>query len=442
MSNDFRNLPVDTDSAERLASQGLRLGLVDPTDADAFGAWLQADARGFHDSRTSDETVAAHVRGLADRRTTGVWDDTGADAASPVGTVSSWPSELTVPGQTSVTGWAISSVTVAPTHRRKGVARALLEAELRTADELGVPLAMLTVSEATIYARFGFAPSAMAATWTIDTRRARWAGPVASGRVQFVSPEQLRREGPALVERVRLSVPGEIEHWDYLWDRMLGLGDGADAERAKHLRVVRYDDASGAAQGFAIYRFTDQERDFSSHGLDLHYLVAATDDAYAGLWRYLLEMDLVGELTASLRSIDEPVYWQIEDARAARKTREGDHLWVRILDVKASLEARRYSAPGHIALEVADPLGFAAGSFVLEIAEDGRATVEPFEGDAPDGAAAVSLTVNELGALYLGGVSAVSLARAGRIAELRPGSAEGLDASFRSVVAPWLSIWF
>jgi hypothetical protein len=50
--------------------------------------------------------------------------------------------------------------------------------------------------------------------------------------------------------------------------------------------------------------------------------------------------------------------------------------------------------------------------------------------------------VNELSALYLGGVSARTLLRAGRITELRPGSADAVDRSFRSPVAPWLSIWF
>ena len=446
MSTDFLSLPVDPQSAERLAAQGLRLGLVDPSDSEAVGHWLQADSRGFHDSRATPESIEAQARGLAYRRTTGVWDDSGADAASPVATVSTWPAQLTVPGETSVTGWAISSVTVAPTHRRKGIARALLEAELRTAAELKIPLAMLTVSEATIYARYGFAPAAMAASWKIDTRRAKWAGPYGSGRVQFLPLEQLRVEAPALIERVRLRVPGEIEHWDHLWDRMFGLS-GDDKERAKNLRAVRYDDGSGVAQGFAIYVFTDQERNFAAHTLDVHYLVAATDDAYAGLWRYLLEMDLVGEVTAPLRSVDEPFYWQISDQRAASKTREGDHLWVRILDVKAALEARRYSTGGRIVLEVDDPLGFAAGRVLVDIADDGTATVtqldgESPDGESPDGVAALALSVNELGALYLGGVSASTLVRSGRIAELRAGSADAVDASFRSAVAPWLSIWF
>jgi predicted acetyltransferase len=53
--------------------------------------------------------------------------------------------------------------------------------ELRTAAELGVPIAALTVSESTIYGRFGFASAAQAAHWEIDTRHVRWAGPTPAG---------------------------------------------------------------------------------------------------------------------------------------------------------------------------------------------------------------------------------------------------------------------
>ena len=441
MNIEYQRVPIDAESAERLAANGLRFGLVDTNDPEAFGAWLHADARGFHGAGPSEDSVETQVRGLAYRRTTGVWDDSSAEAASPVSTVSSWPTQLTVPGQTSVTAWAISSVTVSPTHRRRGIARAMIEAELRTAQQFGAPLAMLTVSEATIYGRYGFAPSVLAADWTIDTRRARWTGPAASGRVQFITPEQLRVDGPALIERGRLNAPGDIERWSHQWEHLLGLV-GDDKDRAKNLRVVRYDDSARIAQGFAIYRVTETVGDFSAHILDLHYLVAATDDAYAGLWRYLIEMDLVASITAPLRSADEAFTWQLSDFRAARKTWERDHLWTRILDVKAALETRRYGAPGNIVLEVDDPLGFADGRFLLTIEPDGLASVVPLPGTAPDDAAVVALTVNELSALYLGGVSAVSLVRAGRITELREGSAVAIDRAFRSTVTPWLSIWF
>ena len=441
MSSEYRTHPVDAESEERLAAQDLRYGILDNGDAEAFRGWLHADSRGFHDSRPTQQAVDAQQKGLEYRRALGVWDDASPDPVVPVATVASWPAHLTVPGETSVTGWAISSVTVAPTHRRKGVARALLEGELRTARDLGLPLAMLTVSEATIYGRFGFAPAAMAATWKIDTRRAGWSGPRPDGRVRFLSLDQLGEQRAELVERARLSVPGEIEHWDYLWHRILGAADEGK-DNGKDLHAVRYDDADGVAQGFAIYRFSEQDQEFASHVLDLHYLLAVSDDAYAGLWRYLLEMDLVRQVHAPLRSVDEPVAWQITDQRAARKSNEGDHLWVRILDAKAALEGRRYRAPGRIALRVTDPLGFVEGDVLVEIGADGAASVSPLEGEAPEGAAELALSAADLGALYLGGVSAGTLVRAGRVTELRPGSADVLGGCFRSPVTPWPSIWF
>jgi predicted acetyltransferase len=441
MTSEFQRAPIDLRSRDRLVAENLRLDLVDPQDRAAFDLWLRAEARGFHAPRPSEESLGEQFAGYSDRRTTGVWDATTAEPESPVGTVSSWPAELTVPGERSVTAWAISAVTVAPTHRRLGIARAMLEAELRTADGLGIPVAMLTVSEATIYGRFGFAPSAMTTDWRIDATRARWTGPESSGRVQFVSLEHLRDEGLAIVERVRLRTPGQMEFGGQLWVRLFGLvGDNRDA--AKHLRAVRFDDAAGAPQGFAVYRITESPTDFSAHSLDVQFLVAATDDAYAGLWRFLLEQDLVSEVTASLRPVDEAVLWQVSDFRAVRVAQRRDHLWTRILNVGAALGARRYSRAGRTVLEVSDPLGFAATRVLLEVAADGSATVGPCDGDIPEGAAAVALSVNELSALYLGGVSAVSLTRAGRITELREGSAVAVDSAFRSPVEPWLSIWF
>ena len=439
--SDYRTHPIDAESAGRLAGSGLRLALVDTEDAASFSAWLAAVSRGFHDRHPSQDALDAQLRTRASRRTTGVWDDSGADPATPIATSAARTTALTVPGHSGVEAWAISAVSVAPTHRRRGIARAMLEAELRTADALGVPIAILTVSEATIYDRYGFAPAAWAADWTIDTRRATWAGPVASGRVHFVTLEQLRHEGLAIVERVRLDTPGQIEFSGHLWERLLGL-NGDSKEPDRQLRFVRYDDSAGQPQGFAVYRVVESPAGMPAHTLEVQYLVAASADAYAGLWRFMLEMDLVAEVRASLRSVDEPFVWCITDARAARKTSERDHLWTRILHPKPALEARKYGAPGRILLDVEDSLGFAAGRFLLNIAGDGSAAVTRLAASAEPHDAAVALRVNELSALYLGGVSALTLARAGRLTELTPGSAAVLDASFRGTIAPWLSIWF
>lgn len=441
MTDDFRTVPIDAESTARLAADGLRFDLVDTTGAQTFSPWLHAVARGFLDERPAEKTIEARRLTAATRRASGVWDPTAAESHSPVATASSWPSELTVPGRTGLPAWAISEITVAATHRRRGIARAMLEAELRTAHALGIPMAVLTVSESTIYSRWGFAPAAMSADWTIDTDRVSWAGPTASGRVHFVEADRLLTEGLALVDRVRLSTPGQLEFAGVLWERLIGMDAGDETVAAK-LRFIRYDDRAGVPQGFAVYRVLDEHTAADRAIVEVGYLVAATDDAYAGLWRHLIELDLVGELRAPLRSIDEPLAWQLTDYRAAVKSKERDHLWTRILDLPAAIAARRYHAPGHLVFEVDDPLGFAAGRFLVTIAADGTAVVSDLDGDIPDDADAVGLRVNELSAIHLGGVSAVTLARAGRIEELTPGAAAAVDRSFRSVVTPWLSIWF
>ena len=440
MTNDYALAPIDSLSAEGLAAQGLDFALVDTSDREALTTWLQAESRGFHGGRMTQAKLDAQIPHIAHRRTTGVWDPDSADAASPVATVSAWVMDLTVPGRTSIPAWAVTAVSVSPTHRRRGIGRAMLEAELRTAVSLRVPVAILTVTEATIYGRYGFGPAVMSADWTIDTTRARWIGPETSGSVRFIEPETMLQDGHELVQRVRLQTPGQVEFADILWERLLGVG--SDPEPAERLRVVRFDDDEGDLQGFAAYRVVEVGDDFTRHRLDLTFLVTATDEAYAGLWRFLVEMDLVSSISAPLRTIDEPLLWQLSDPRAVRRDHVRDHLWTRVLDVPVALAARRYGTPGVFVLDVSDDLGFADGLFLLTVAADGSASAVPLEGEAPDDAAAIALMVDDLGSLYLGGVSAVTLARAGRITELRPGSAASLDASFRSPVTPWLSIWF
>lgn len=429
---DHLTLPIDESASSRLAA-GLRMGLVDSDDPAAFGNWLRAEVRGFHDPAPSDDEIARARALAAERRTTGVWDPDAAEPGVPVATVASWPVDLSVPGDRTLTAWAISSVTVSPTHRRKGIARAMLEGELAAASALRIPVAILTVSEATIYGRYGFAPAAMTATWTLDARRTTWAGPAASGTVSFISSEAFRSDAPGIHDRARVGSPAEIVRWAGKWDDELQL---ATPEKARALRLVRYDDADGVAQGYLVYRV--QTSDSSPHirTIEVDDLVPVTDDAYAALWRFLLEQDLIDTIVAPLRRVDEPVVWQVSDRRAIVKSQERDHLWTRILDVPAALEARRYAADGHLVIDVSDDLGYANGRFALDVS-GGTVTVTG-SADPAD----VVMTVNELSALYLGGVSGVELMRAGRVAQGSEHGVEVLDAMFRTPAAPWLSIWF
>lgn len=410
---EFTSHPIDRVSRERLAAEGLRMELVDTADRAVFDPWLQAEARGFHQGTLTERELGWMVEGLASRRTTGVWD---GDDPVPVGTMNSWSGRMTVPGG-DLPSWAISVVTVAPTHRRRGIARALLEAELRTAAALGLPMAMLTVSESTIYGRYGFAPAAYASDLVIDPRRATWTGPRPSGRVAFVSIREWRDAIAPLHERARLASPGEVEVFPRRWDLLGGLNT-EDADSAKRNRAVGYRDEQGELRGLAVYRIRGGDDDFTRHRLDVVSLVAETDDADAALWRFLLEQDLVGEVRAGLRRVDEPLRWMVRDQRGIRQTIY-DHHWIRILDVAAALESRSYERDGVLEFRVSDPLGFADGGYRLEVV-DGRGTVTSVDD------ARLELDIAALSAAYLGAVPPVT-------PEL---------ALLATVRAPYLGTWY
>ncbi|QLD10671.1 GNAT family N-acetyltransferase [Microbacterium oleivorans] len=426
---------VDGRSRASLAARELEYRTV-PADSDAFEGWLHAVARGFQDGESSPEQLAAARRRNAARRLTGVYDAGGALPAVAVGTVASWPSELTVPGG-AVPAGAISAVTVAQTHRRRGIARALLEGELRTIAAAGCPVAMLTVTESTLYGRYGFAAAADAATLDIDTRRVRWSGPRPEGRVDFVDRTAARDLVVALHERVRRHTPGDIALPPGHDDRFTGTD--SDAKDGGDVRCVRYCDVAGEVRGILTYRISAHEGDIVHGTAKVSVLLAETDDAYAALWRFVLELDLVSHVHAELRATDEPVLWMIGDWRAASVS-VSDHQYLRILDVPAALGARTYGAAGRLFLRVTDPLALADGDFVLDVDGDGEATVTrtATRTDASD-AIVLELSIVELSALYLGGVSVVALARAGRV------SASDAAACARvlgSPVTPRLGIWY
>jgi predicted acetyltransferase len=148
-------------------------------------------------------------------------------------------------------------------------------------------------------------------------------------------------------------------------------------------------------------------------------------------------MDLISTVKASELAVDEPLWWMIGNHRAA-SIRLLDHHYLRVLDVPAVLQARTYDVADTIVLEVSDPLEIAGGTFVLTTDSTGVGEVDVVDA-APVGLPVVELGVAELSALLLGGVSAVTLARAGR---LRTDDADRIARVFQSTRAPRLSYWY
>lgn len=436
-TTDYLTHPADPISVERMKAAGLRMALVDTSNEAEYNAWWDALNRGFHGGANTPERRKEMTEGSTFRRAIGIWDDTNSNKFEPVATIDSWPTRLAVPGGQTIQTWAISGVTVASTHSGRGIARAMLEGELRTATELGMPMASLTVSESSLYGRYGFAPAAMAADHEFDVRRVRWNGPVPDGRVEYISNEQFRDLLAEMHERLLPTMIGEIDLWPLRTAQIAGTALDEEGG-AKKLRAIQYLDADGVVRGIANYKISGGEHDFMSHALSVEYLLTETPDAYAAVWRYLLSVPLVEKVTAAMRSIDEPVRWMITDWRAAT-VKTWEHQYLRVLDVKACLEARSFVTDGRVEFEVDDSNGFASGRFELTV-QDGVGRVAVVS--EPSGAPTLALGVPELSAIYLGGVKATTLVAAGRIRESEAGAAVLADGLLRSEVTPFLSIWY
>lgn len=425
---DARTQPADPRSAERLHRSGFEYRVVDTADDRATADFLRAETRGFLDAEPSDDSRDEMAGILRERRNIGVFESSDP---LPIATINSWVTPLTVPGG-EIPMWAISSVTVSATHRRRGIARQLLEGELRTAAAAGIPIAGLTVSEATIYSRYGFGSAIPVAQLTIDARRAGWAGPEATGKLAYLEKDELAGVLGELHERARTQRAGQIAGWPARWQRMAGLAPADKA--AADVRGVVWRDEEGRARGAVAYRLQEIEGEFRAT-LQVRHLVADSDEALRGIWSFLVHHDLVNRVSVDLRPVDDPITWLVADQRAVT-TRIHDHGWLRILDVPAALQARTYAGTDlEVVLGVTDPLGFAEGTWRVTIS-GGKATVEVTD-DAPD----VMLDVSSLSSAYVGGVPLTQLAAAGRVQGERA-TISALADALRAPEAPVLSIWY
>ena len=432
-SIDARDVPADTTSTERLAGADLEYRVVDLRDDASASAFERAVDRGFLGPDPNAEMLAQVRKTFAERRNIGVYEKNSPAAALPVATINGWVTPLTVPGGGEIEMWAISVVTVSATHRRRGIARALLEGELRAAASAGVPVAGLTVSEATIYGRYGFGAAIPAARHTVDTRRAGWSGPTPPGTLEYIDRETLAADLGAVHERARGRASGQIPGWEGRWEGYAGVSPTPDRDQA---RGVRYLDENGALRGVMAYTVGEAGGTFRFR-MDVRLLVAETPEARTALWRFALQHDLVDEVVADLRPLDDPLPWLVHDTRGV-KQEVHDHGWLRILDLPTALTARRYSAPIDMILRVDDALGFADGDWRLRVDDAGAATVEA----AADGSQVdITLDVAALSALYAGGVRAASLHGAGRIVA-DSAAVEAFDRALVAFPAPSLDIWY
>ncbi|HVA02964.1 MAG TPA: GNAT family N-acetyltransferase [Acidimicrobiales bacterium] len=404
----------------------LRVRTVEASEIDA---WTRCMGVGF--LYTVPEGYGEYFLGDVDlRRTWGAFD-----GERVVGTLRSFATPFTVPGPTEVEVAALTNVTVAPTHRRRGLLTEMITSELRGSAEREEAVGILIASEYPIYGRFGYGAAIEAAAYSIDLAPTRFAE-AGSGSVELVDLLTMRNEAPALYERFRARQPGSIERNARWWDQVLHRVDVPGAKKPEGYQAL-YRSAAGAFEGYVRYRATQSSDHMRPTGeVTVDELVATTPDAYQRLWRYCCEIDLVATLRAGDRSVGEPLGWLLEDARTLRQTGRYDFVWVRVIDVAGALAARRYGVDGHLIIEVSDDLGFATGRYALDGGPSGATCTRT------DASADLSMPVDAVGSLYAGGVSAQVLRDIGRIDEHRAGAVDRAAVMFQTSTPPWCSTWF
>lgn len=355
------------------------------------------------------------------------------DGEDVVGTAGILSRELTVPGAI-VPMAAVTLVSVAPTHRRRGSLRQMMTRQFSELHEqVDEAVAALWASESAIYQRFGYGNAAPRASLTGATRdSAFWPHvDLGTGRIRRLDEDKARPHARAVYDALRPGGVGLLDRTDAWWaERHYDPEHHRDGQT--ELRFLVHEETDGQVTGWASYRIKEDFQRTGPNGLvTILDLSATTPPAYAALWRFLLDLDLVRRFRRRMSPLDEPLQHLVQNPRAL-ETEISDGLWVRLVDVDRALQARRYSTEIDVVLDLADDVcPWNAGRWRLSGGPESAQCVSTTD------QADLQLTSTELGAAYLGGASLTALARAGRVRELTPGSLQRTATALSWHTAPW-----
>jgi predicted acetyltransferase len=431
--------------------EGLVIRGVEPGELPAF---LRAIEIPFLNMEEENPPELWYAIAEADR-CVGVVDD-----GRFVGNAAAWTRDLTIPsgadagdGRKVLPMAAVTAVGVHPSHRRRGLLTQMMARLLDQARERNEPLAGLIAAETIIYGRFGYGLATSFNRTSLRTRRSAFlpslasgpsgsgrsagAGGAGGGRVRLVDTDEAKGVLPELFDECRRRRSGEISRTPASW-----AASFADAKSKRGgggpIFYAVSDDGYAAYRAFEVH--TDDA--IEGHRLIVRSLYARTPEAEIDLWRFILDVDLVGEVVAEMRPVDDPLRWRLADSRHLKVQWQGDFLWVRILDVPVALGSRAYREEGTLVFEIvpgeaAVGTDDIAGRWRLEGGPDG-ASCRRAPGEDVD----VTLDASSLGAVYLGGVAPSTLARAGRVVEERPGALGRADRLFSTAIAPFCGTGF
>ena len=382
---------------------------------DEFEPWLRAESRAHSNRLDHDPEELRPYFDLS--RSIAVFE-----GSNIIGGTQSHRLEMSIPGGTSVVA-GVANVAVQPTHTRQGVMSRMMRHQTNDIHERGEPLAALFASESAIYGRFGYGIGTVHEAWKIDRPYNGYARPYETpGRIAFVDPADITKELPEVFRRSTVDRPGVFQRRPHEWERDSRAPEHRQGGRGG-LFYAAYE-VDGRVDGYAMYRANRPT-------LTVNELMATTGEAAAALWRFCFDVDLMSCTEAVKRPLDDPLPWMLADPRRLQRVAR-DGVWLRVIDVAAALQLRRYMTSDRLTLEVRDGLcSWNEGRFELEGSPEGascRAT-----NSSPD----LSLTVSGLASVYLGTVAFTTLSQAGLMDEHTPGALLRADRMFAAKRQPW-----
>lgn len=354
------------------------------------------------------------------------------DGKKWVATAGAFSRHVVLPGGSLVPVAAVTAVTVAPTHRRRGLLTTMMRHQLADIRSRGESIAMLFASEALIYGRFGYGVATESAELSGQVRELAFRPTVdlGDGTLTEVDAATFLASAPAVYDAVIPALPGQMARTPEWWASWTLDSEELQKESGK-VRFVLHHETDGTVSGFAIYRPKPGWGDAGPTAeLHVQEVLGTNPRAYARTWRYLLDMDLVRKIKYHGASVHEELRYLVAN-HPSLECSVSDAIQVRLIDIPRALSQRRYSADVDVVLEVTDDfLPENSGRFRLRGGLD-HASCEITTDDAD-----IALTVRDLGSIYMGGVSLQVLVNAGLVTELRAGAVQRAAVAFGWPVAP------
>ncbi|MDR2564987.1 MAG: GNAT family N-acetyltransferase [Bifidobacteriaceae bacterium] len=368
--------------------------------------------------------------------------DVPTEGGARLGAVASALSfDLPVPGG-RVNAAGLTCVGVRPEYRGRGFLRAMIARHFADCRDREVPVSLLFASEMSIYGRFGYGLGSTGVTLRLPRGAALRPLPQGGAKVEARFETGSFEAHGAVIEAIDRQLghgPSARPGWTGLTSparqRLLFQDEGHKDLALEPWRVLIVS-RDGEPTGYALVRRESKWDGDLPAGTATVRVAQALDPASGHeLWRQLLSLPLVAVIETPPLPLDHPLLHWLEDWRAGRPA-WGDFEHVRLVDVPAALRARRYAAPLDLRLAVRDRLlGHNEGVWRLRGGLDGAEVAKVAE-LTDDADADLALDVRELGSLYLGGVTATSLAGAGLVAEATAGAVGLAARAFAAERAP------